>query len=94
LSANPEPAINAAVEGNRTLVEFRAYRTAASEHQVVVTYEFGDVAAWAGWYDNADVRKLGGVDEELPIEITHTRFRKRRFKIGHRARTYTLKSER
>lgn len=41
------------------VIEFRAYRTAASPPgQVVVTYEFKDMVAWAEWYSQEDVRKV------------------------------------
>lgn len=44
------------------VVEFRAYRVAAGQGQVVVTYEFADMAAWAAWYAHQDVQ---GVLKEL-----------------------------
>lgn len=31
------------------VVEFRAYRTASGDSQIVVTYEFADMADWANW---------------------------------------------
>ena len=40
------------------VVEFRAYRQAAGASQVVITYEFADMAAWAAWHLNEDVQKL------------------------------------
>lgn len=40
------------------VVEFRAYRPASGAHQVVVTYELADLAAWAAWYDKEDVQKV------------------------------------
>ncbi len=43
------------------VVEFRAYRPASGASQVVVTYEFTDLAAWAAWYANEHVQKT--VDE-------------------------------
>ena len=43
------------------VVEFRAYRPATGSYQVVETYEFADMAAWAAWQSNEDVQK--GLDE-------------------------------
>jgi quinol monooxygenase YgiN len=40
------------------VVEFRAYRPVTGAHQVVITYEFADIAAWATWYDKAEVQKV------------------------------------
>ncbi len=40
--------------------EFRAYRSAVgSAQQVIVTYEFADMTAWAAWWANEDVQKVG-----------------------------------
>lgn len=46
------------------LVEFRAYRGVASEvgGQVVLTYEFADMADFAAYWSHEDMRKL---DDEL-----------------------------
>lgn len=41
------------------LVEFRRYRTVASpSNQIVVTYEFTDLPAWAKWYSHEEVQKV------------------------------------
>lgn len=40
------------------VVEFRAYRTAEGPSQIVTTYEFVDMAAWAAWYSNEGVQKI------------------------------------
>ena len=40
------------------LVEFRGYRPATGSSQVVTTYEFANLAAWAAWYTHEEVRKL------------------------------------
>ena len=40
------------------VVEFRAYRPASGTSQVVVTYEFADMAAWAAWQAHEDVQKV------------------------------------
>jgi len=55
------------------VVEFRAYRPATGASQVVVTYEFADMAAWAAWQTHEDtqqvLKELGtvavGVTQEL-----------------------------
>ena len=41
------------------IVELRAYRPATGNRQVVVTYEFADMSAWAAWQSNEDIQKLG-----------------------------------
>ncbi len=40
------------------VVEFRAFRPVSGPFQVVVTYEFADMAAWAGWHGNDDVQAV------------------------------------
>jgi len=40
------------------VVEFRGYRPAAGASQIVVTYEFADLAAWAAWDANEDMQKV------------------------------------
>lgn len=40
------------------VAEFRAYRPAVGPFQVVITYEFADLAAWAAWRSNEDVTKV------------------------------------
>jgi quinol monooxygenase YgiN len=40
------------------VVEFRAYRPVTGASQVVVTYEFTDLATWAAWYGNEDVQRV------------------------------------
>ncbi|HMD90622.1 MAG TPA: antibiotic biosynthesis monooxygenase [Anaerolineaceae bacterium] len=40
------------------VVEFRAYRTAASGSQIVTTYEFADMATWATWQSNEIIQKI------------------------------------
>lgn len=40
------------------VVEFRAYRPAAGSSQVVTTYEFADLNAWATWQSNVDVQNV------------------------------------
>ena len=40
------------------VVEFRAYRPITGTSQVVITYEFADVSAWATWYASEGVHKV------------------------------------
>ena len=40
------------------VVEFRAYRPATGASQVVITYEFADMATWAAWQSDEDVQKV------------------------------------
>jgi antibiotic biosynthesis monooxygenase (ABM) superfamily enzyme len=44
--------------GGPGVVEFRAYRPATGASQVVVTYEFADLADWAAWYASEDVQSI------------------------------------
>ena len=44
------------------VVELRAYRPAAGASQIVLTYEFADLATWATWHASEDLQKL---QEEL-----------------------------
>lgn len=38
--------------------EFRAYRPVTGDWQIAVTFEFADMAAWADWHENAEVKKV------------------------------------
>lgn len=40
------------------VTEFRGYRSASGDSQVVVTYEFADMAGWAAWYGRDDVQQV------------------------------------
>jgi quinol monooxygenase YgiN len=40
------------------VIEFRGYVAAAGASQVVATYEFADLAAWAAWASNEDIKKV------------------------------------
>jgi quinol monooxygenase YgiN len=40
------------------VVEFRAYRPASGSSQVVITYEFADMTAWAAWYGHEETQKV------------------------------------
>jgi len=40
------------------VLEFRAYRPASGASQVVITYEFADMAAWVAWQTHKDTQKV------------------------------------
>lgn len=40
------------------VTEFRGYRPASGAFEVVVTYEFADMAAWATWYHRDNVQQV------------------------------------
>lgn len=40
------------------VVEFRAYRMYVGSPQIVTTYEFVDLAAWAAWQASAEVQQV------------------------------------
>ena len=40
------------------VIEFRAYRPATGGSQVVTSYEFADMAAWAAWNSSEDIQKV------------------------------------
>jgi quinol monooxygenase YgiN len=40
------------------VIEFRAYRPAIGVSQIVVTYEFADLATWATWYANEALQNV------------------------------------
>lgn len=40
------------------VTEFRGYRPASGSAEVVVTYEFADMAAWAAWYGHDAVQQV------------------------------------
>ena len=52
------------------VVEFRAYRPATGPSQVVVTYEFADMAAWQTWYVNQDVQTVLEELHTLATDVT------------------------
>jgi quinol monooxygenase YgiN len=39
------------------VIDFQAHQPDNGTSQIVVTYEFDDLAAWADWYAHGDVRK-------------------------------------
>ncbi len=44
--------------GHPGVVEFRAYRPVTGTNQVVITYEFVDMVAWAPWQAPEEVEKV------------------------------------
>jgi len=52
------------------VVEFRAYRGACGAPQVVVTYEFADLAAWAAWHSHEEAQKVLTELHTLALNVT------------------------
>jgi len=52
------------------LIEFRAYRAVTGSSQLVITYEFADLAAWAVYNSNPEVQKLQLELRTLALNIT------------------------
>jgi len=52
------------------VVEFRAYRGAVGAPQIVTTYEFADLAAWATWHTNEDTQKVWSELHTLGLNVT------------------------
>ena len=50
------------------VLEFRAYRPTNGTSQVVVTYEFADLAAWSAFYAHQHIQKVW---DELKIFTTN-----------------------
>ena len=53
------------------VVEFRGYRPATGNHQVVVTYEFTDMSSWAAWNSSEEMQKLS---DEARTYITNASY--------------------
>lgn len=51
------------------VVELRAYRAATGPGQIVLTYEFADMAGWSAWYGNAEVQKVISELYTLAVDI-------------------------
>ena len=52
------------------VVEFRAYRPAGGASQVVTTYEFADMAAWAAWWSHPDCQQTLTELHTLALNVT------------------------
>ena len=52
------------------VAEFRAYRPVSGAVEVVITYEFADMAAWAVWQDHADVQGVIAEVRTLATDVT------------------------
>ena len=52
------------------VVEFRGYRGIAGDAEVVVTYEFADLAAYAAWRGNEGIQKLLDELHTLALNVT------------------------
>ncbi len=53
------------------VVEFRAYRPVTGASQIVVTYEFADLATWAAFYAHEDVQKVLDELRTLATNVSH-----------------------
>ena len=55
------------------VVEFRAYRPATGNHQVVITYEFANMADWAAWHGSETMQQIldevYGLTTNVNIEV-------------------------
>jgi quinol monooxygenase YgiN len=52
------------------VVEFRGYRGACGVPQVVATYEFTDMAAWAAWHMHEEAQKVWSELHTLSLNVT------------------------
>lgn len=52
------------------VVEFRAYRAATGASQIVTTYEFADMTAWAAWHSDENVKKVLDELHTLTLDIS------------------------
>lgn len=52
------------------VVEFRAFRGAAGAPQIVATYEFADMAAWAAWHSHQDAQTAWAELHTLALNVT------------------------
>ncbi len=52
------------------VTEFRAYRPATGASQVVVTYEFADMATWVAWQTHEDTQKVLDELRTLAANVT------------------------
>jgi len=52
------------------VVEFRGYRGAAGAPQVVITWEFADMEAWAAWHSNEATQKIFAELHTVAVNVT------------------------
>ena len=52
------------------VIEFRAYRGAAGAPNIVSTFEFADMAAWAAWWSHEDTQVLFTELHTLALNVT------------------------
>jgi antibiotic biosynthesis monooxygenase (ABM) superfamily enzyme len=52
------------------VVEFRAYRMFVGSQQIVTTFEFADIAAWAAWQASAQVQQVLSELRTLALNVT------------------------
>ncbi len=52
------------------VVEFRAYRGATGGHQVIVTFEFTDMAGWAAWQADEGVQQVNAELFVMGLNVT------------------------
>jgi antibiotic biosynthesis monooxygenase (ABM) superfamily enzyme len=52
------------------VVEFRAYRGQAGTPEVIVSWEFADMAAWAAWVGSKEVQDLDLETHTLAVNVT------------------------
>ncbi len=52
------------------LVEYRAYRPVTGPSQVVSTYEFADMAAWAAWQGTEVMQTLNAELHTFTLDVT------------------------
>ena len=53
------------------VVEFRAYRGAAGAPQVVITWEFADMSAWAAWNSSEEIQKVLTELRTVAVNVTN-----------------------
>ncbi|GAB4405287.1 MAG: hypothetical protein OHK003_32980 [Anaerolineales bacterium] len=52
------------------VVEFRGYRGVSGAPQIVATYEFADLTAWANWHSHEETQKVWAELHTLGLNIT------------------------
>lgn len=52
------------------VAEFRAYHGAAGAPQILVTYEFADLATWAAWHGHEESQKVWSELHTVGLNVT------------------------